>query len=118
MTQFDFANASSSSVMRALGQRLDQIRLSRNISQADLAAEAGVSRRTLTRLAHGSPVSLDSFVRVMLALGLGEHLAALLPDPDVRPVERVRLDGAQRRRASGSRSEAPTWRWGDQEDEP
>ena len=96
------------------GKRLDEIRLSRNIAQADLAQEAGVSRSTLTRLSDGKPVSLDSFVRVMQALRLTDHLAALLPDPSVRPVDRVRLDGAERQRASGKRAEPADWTWGDE----
>jgi transcriptional regulator with XRE-family HTH domain len=112
--KIDFSTAPSGAVMDALGKRLDEIRLSRNIAQADLAREAGVSRSTLTRLAEGRPISLDSFVRIMQALRLGDHLAALLPDPGVRPVDRVRLDGAERQRASGKRAEPSDWRWGNE----
>ena len=94
MTQnINFQSASSEVIIAALGQRLDEIRLSRNISQAHLAEQAGVSRSTLTRLADGKPVSLDSFVRVIQALQLTDQLAALLPQPSIRPVDRVRLDG-------------------------
>ena len=115
----DFSVASSEAVIEALCRRLEEIRLSRNASQAGLAEEAGVSRSTMTRIADGKPVSLDSFVRVMLALRLADHLAALLPDPGVRPVDRARLGGRERRRArpkpdpesAGSR---PNWAWGDE----
>jgi transcriptional regulator with XRE-family HTH domain len=115
MHKMDFSTASSETVIETLGKRLDEIRLSQNISQADLAKQAGVSRSTLTRLADGRPVSLDSFVRVMQALRLADHLAALLPDPRVRPVERVRLDGAERQRASGKRTQPSDWTWGDED---
>lgn len=113
----DFSTASSEAIIEALGKRLDEIRLSRNIAQAELAQEAGVSRSTLSRLSDGKPVSLDSFVRVMQALRLGDHLAALLPDPRVRPVDRVRLDGAERQRASGKRAEPSEWTWADEAEE-
>lgn len=114
MTQkLDFSIASSEAIIDALCKRLDEIRLSRNISQADLAKEAGVSRSTMTRLADGKPVSLDSFVRVMTALRLSDHLAALLPDPTIRPIERVQLDGAERQRASAKKNDTSTWTWGD-----
>ena len=115
--KIDFSTASSEAIIDALGKRLDEIRLSRNIAQTELAQEAGVSRSTLTRLAEGKPVSLDSFVRVMQALRLTDHLAALLPDPSVRPVDRVRLDGAERQRASGKRAAASEWTWGDDTEE-
>ncbi len=110
----DFTIASSDAVIKALFERIEEIRLSRNISQAALAKEAGVSRSTITRLAHGQGISVDSFVRVMQALGLADHLAALLPNPNVRPVERIRLDGAERRRASPKRKAAGDWAWGDE----
>ena len=108
----DFSIAASDAIIGALFQRIEQIRLSRNISQAELAKEARVSRSTITRLASGENISFDSFVRVMQALGLTDNLAALLPNPAVRPVERIRLDGAQRRRASTKRTSAGRWQWG------
>ena len=109
----DFNIASSGAIIKALFERIEEIRLSRNISQAALAKEAGVSRSTITRLAQGQGISVDSFVRIMQALGLGDHLAALLPNPQVRPVERIRLDGTERRRASPKRKPAGEWTWGD-----
>ncbi len=111
----DFSLASAQTIIDMLGRQLNEIRLSQNLSQEQLAERAGVSRSTLTRLADGRPISLDSFVRVVQALGLSDHLAALLPDPSVRPVERVRYDGVERQRASGQRSSARTaWTWGDE----
>ncbi len=114
MHKQDFSIASSDAVIAALFERLEQIRLSRNISQAALAKEAGVSRSTITRLASGENISVDSFVRVMQALGLADQLAALLPNPEVRPVERIRLEGNERRRASSKRKAAEPWTWGDE----
>ena len=114
----DFSTASSADVAATLCRRLEEIRLSRNISQAALAREAGVSRSTMTRIADGQSISLDSFIRVIQALGLTDHLEALLPDPDVRPVERVSRQGGQRRRASSKRKEpGQPWQWGDEGDE-
>lgn len=117
--KINFQNASSEQIIEALGQRLNDIRLSQNISQANLAADAGVSRSTLTRLADGKPISLDSFIRVMQALKLTDQLVALLPDPSVRPVDRVRLDGSERKRASNTsskdnKSQTEPWTWGDE----
>ena len=109
----DFTIASSDAIINALFERIEEIRLSRNISQAALAKEAGVSRSTITRLARGQSISVDSFVRIMQALGLADHLAALLPNPNVRPVERIRLDGTERRRASSKRKAAGDWTWKD-----
>jgi putative transcriptional regulator len=113
-------SAHSTRLIAGLGQRLDSIRLSRNISQKDLADEAGVSRSTMTRLADGRTVSLDSFVRIMIALGLETHLQSMLPDPLVQPVQKVRLAGQVRKRARRPirpTANSPTaWLWEDNGD--
>ena len=110
--------SSSTAIAAALCTRLEAIRLSRNISQAELAQRAGVSRSTMTRVANGQSISLDSFIRIIQALGLTDHLAALLPDPDIRPVELVRHEGQHRRRASSKRRKASEpWTWADEEDQ-
>ena len=115
----DYSSTSSEAIIKALCHRLEEIRLSQNLSQAGLAKEAGVSRSTMTRLAEGKPISLDSFVRVMQALRLTDHLAALLPDPSVRPVDRLRFGGNERRRArpkpdSKGVASRTKWIWGDE----
>ncbi len=113
----DFTTTSSSAIAATLCKRLEEIRLSRNISQAELAKQAGVSRSTMTRIADGKSISLDSFIRVIKTLGLAHHLAALLPDPAVRPVELVRQEGRHRRRASAKRPSPKPWTWGDERDD-
>ena len=115
----DFTVAASSQIEAALCKRLESIRLSRNTTQAQLAEAAGVSQRTIGRLEKGEGVSLDTFIRVMTALRIQQNLEALLPDPSVRPIERVGVGGEQRKRArprpSGGRRAA--WSWGDGEDD-
>jgi putative transcriptional regulator len=111
----DFAVATSVQIEGALCKRLARIRLSRNITQRKLAEEAGVSLRTIGRLEKGEGVSLETFIRVMTALGIQQNLEALLPDPRVRPIERIDIGGAERKRA---RPRPPgegssTWSWGD-----
>jgi transcriptional regulator with XRE-family HTH domain len=107
--------ASNAAIEADLGRRIEAIRLGRNVNQTQLAREAGVSRRTITRLENGRGVSLDTLIRVLRALGLADRLAALLPDPSVRPIERVRGKGRERRRARPqARKKAPAkWTWAD-----
>ena len=111
----DFKQSTSATIAAELCKRLEEIRLSKNISQEELARQAGVSRSTMTRIANGQSISLDSFIRVLKALGLSEHLDSLLPDPEVRPVELVRQRGRQRRRASSKKKTTEPWSWGDED---
>ena len=107
--KIDFSLVTSEAVENALGKRLEAIRLSRNITQDDLARAAGVSRSTVKRLAQsGKGVSLDSFIRIIQALDLGGQLQALLPDPDDSPLLQLAQHGGKRRqRARHSTAERP-----------
>ena len=112
----DFETATSAQIEAALCARLADIRLARNLTQAQLAAEAGVSLRTIGRLEQGEGTSLDTFLRVLIALRVQQNLVGLLPDPGVRPVERVGLGGRERRRARprSSPGSPEPWTWGDE----
>jgi transcriptional regulator with XRE-family HTH domain len=116
--KIDYSVATSEQIESALCKRLESIRLTRNMTQVQLAKEAGVSPRTIGRLEKGQGVSVDTFIRVLTALGIQQNLEALLPDPTVRPIERIGIGGRERKRArptSPSGSEIATWSWGDGE---
>ena len=72
--------------LREAGHRLAQIRLGRNITQAELSSLAGVSKRSLERLEAGfGGLRLDVFFRVCGALGLMQGFEELLPEPRLSP---------------------------------
>ena len=98
-----------------IGSRLARLRLSRNVTQATLAEDAGIGLRTLRRLEAGDPSTLDTFLRVALALDLGETILGAIPTGQIRPIERVSRTGSERRRARPRPPERkdPTWTWGD-----
>jgi transcriptional regulator with XRE-family HTH domain len=113
----DFSLANSSQIEGALCKRIESIRLSRNMTQMQLSREAGVSPRTIGRLENGEGVSLDTFIRILMALGIQQNLEALLPNPQVRPVERIGIGGGERKRARPSKPSEEkgegVWSWGD-----
>ena len=68
------------------GSRLRQLRLSRNITQAELAERAGVSKRSLERLEKGSGgLRLDVFFAVCVALGVLPKFEVALPQVELLP---------------------------------
>jgi transcriptional regulator with XRE-family HTH domain len=106
---------SDAAILTELGRRLRRQRLDLNISQAELAREAGVSAPTVQRLETGSSVQLRSLVRLLRALDLLDRLEALLPAPGVRPMELLERGEAVRQRASSRRTmkQPKPWEWGD-----
>ena len=103
--------------MQALGQRLARHRLNRNLTQAALAAEAGVSALTVQRIERGRSSQAANLIRILRALGLLDNLDALVPEPAISPIQQARMRGRVRQRASSrpGRPEPPTeWSWGDE----
>jgi transcriptional regulator with XRE-family HTH domain len=106
-------------ILGEIGSRLAAARLAQNLTQAALADEAGISKRTLERLESGEVAGrLSGLVRVCRALDMVDRLEALMPSPMVSPVEQLKLAGRRRKRASGRRrpttSPRKKWKWGDE----
>jgi len=106
-------------VLRELGRRLASVRLGRDLTQAQLAAQAGVSKRTIERMESGEVATqLSGFVRVCRALDLLGLIDGLLPEPAPSPLALVKLRGRTRKRASTAgptgRQTGKAWTWGDQ----
>lgn len=101
-------------ISQEIGRRLEQLRLSRNITQAELAQDAGISERTLRRLESGDNPTLDSLIRVLISLKIQQNINLLVPDPRIRPIERVKTKGAERQRSSSTKLTKKTkqWEWG------
>jgi transcriptional regulator with XRE-family HTH domain len=113
-------HSTDSSVLQDLGQRISKLRLNRNLTQEQLAREAGVSKRTLIRLESGESSQVTNLIRVLRALGLLGNLDALVPLPLPSPLEQLRSRSRQRRRASPGGAKKPPatdatkWTWGDE----
>ena len=104
-------------ILQVLGERLMRTRIERNLTQADLAEQAGVSKRTVERLESGAVATqLSGFLRVCRTLGLLERFEQLLPEATPSPMEQLRQQGRKRQRATG-RKRSPTrakkWTWGE-----
>jgi transcriptional regulator with XRE-family HTH domain len=113
------SSPSDLSVLQGLGERLLRHRLDRNLTQADLALAAGVSKRTVERLEAGESTQLSNFIRILRALSLLDGLDTAIPTPPPSPIDQLKLQGKQRRRASAPRKsdvqedKAP-WTWRDE----
>lgn len=104
------------SVLSELGERARQYRIGMNLTQAELATNAGVAQRTIERFEAGNSVQLDKLVRIFRALRLSTNLDQLLPEASIHPIqlaasrEKVRRRSHKRRSAS---QKGEGWTWGD-----
>jgi len=114
----DFDVATSEQIEAAICARLEKIRLDRNITQSALAEKAQIGERTLRRMENGEGVTLNTLIRVLMALDLHQNLKVLLPDPSIRPIERITLGEKDRQRASGNGAPEASldWNWGNDDE--
>jgi transcriptional regulator with XRE-family HTH domain len=98
---------SNETILKELGSRVKQLRLSKNQDQKAFAYEAGVPLRTLSRLENGGSTSFEVVIKVMRALGLLNRLDMLIPSSiEISPVQKARAPKSvkTRRRATGKRT--------------
>ena len=111
------SHPSDHAALQALGRRLARHRLNRNLTQAALAAQAGVSTPTVQRIEQGHSSQAVNLVRILRALGLLGNLDALVPEPAISPIQQARMRGRIRQRASspsGKPEPSADWSWGDE----
>ncbi|MBS61878.1 helix-turn-helix transcriptional regulator [Salinisphaera sp.] len=114
MDVIDLLECGDTAALEALGARFARRRLNRNLTQQALANEAGVSRKTVSHLENGSPVTTVNLVRVLRALGEYRTLDNVLPHVPISPLDLVKLQGKERQRARGRSDEASSqepWNW-------
>lgn len=105
------------SILRELGNRLAGARLAANLTQAALAEQAGVSKRTVERLESGEvSTRLSGLLRVCRTLGLMTNVDSLVPETTASPMQQLKRQGRKRQRASRPKTSSEStkpWTWGD-----
>ena len=109
-------------ILKELGARLERRRVDSNLTQAELAEEAGVSKRTVERIEAGHSTDLVMLLRVLRALKLIEGLENLIPDLPQSPITLLKHRGRERKRAGHPRTQSrrtgtlrteSPWKWGE-----
>jgi DNA-binding XRE family transcriptional regulator len=114
-------------ILEELGRRLSAVRIAAARTQAGLARDAGISKRTLEHMESGDTVQTTSLVRILRQLELLEVLEVMVPEQGPGPMDLLRLKGKTRRRAysprpsfqytkdsSGVKQPDEDWSWGDE----
>ncbi len=104
---------SDRAVLTELGERIARCRIDRQLTQAQLAREAGLGKRTVERIEAGQTAQLDSLIRILRALGLLQNFELLLPQSDGRPLDYLEREGKRPQRVStrSVRDDGKPWTW-------
>jgi transcriptional regulator with XRE-family HTH domain len=101
-------------ILAEIGRRLARRRVELQWTQAEVAKQAGLGKRTLERIEAGESTQLSSLLRLLRVLELLPQLDQAIPAATPGPMELLRHQGKMRRRASGQRgAKAPErpWTW-------
>ena len=102
-------------VLDELGGRLARCRIELGLSQAKLAEQAGVSKRTVERIEAGATTQTVTLIRILRELQLLERMETLAPETGPRPMDLLKLKGKERKRAPrrGGNPSVKPWQWSD-----
>jgi transcriptional regulator with XRE-family HTH domain len=107
-------------VLHEVGERLARRRIDAGLTQAQLAEEAGISKRTVERSEAGHSTDFVMLLRVLRVLKLLDELDQLVPDLPQSPLMLLKGRGRARKRVRHSRLQpdstaapkpAPPWKW-------
>ncbi len=108
---------SDDAVLAELGERVTRCRLDFQFTQANLAEQAGVAKRTVERIEAGASAQMSSMIRILRVLELLPNLDRMIPEAGPRPMDLLKRKGKVRQRASAHRvteqSDEP-WSWDDE----
>ena len=109
-------------VLHEIGGRLERRRIDAELTQAQLAEEAGISKRTVERIEAGHSTDFVMLLRVLRVLKLLEALDQSVPDLPQSPLMLLKGRGRARKRVGHSRrprdgtaapKPAAPWTWRD-----
>lgn len=95
--KYDFYN--NNEILELIGKKLQEYRVSKNISQKQLAEITGVSRSRISDIENGSPSSMVSLIEIMRALKILDNIELLIPAVVKSPREVLKETLKKRKRA-------------------
>jgi putative transcriptional regulator len=85
-----------------LGNRINSLRLRKNLSQGEIATSTGLSLKAIQSAEKGIS-KLLTYIKILRALKSLDALDMFIPPVDISPLQLARTKGKQRKRASGLR---------------
>ncbi len=86
-------------ILAEIGKRIARRRLDLQLTQADLAEQAGVAKRTVERVEAGASAQMSSMIRILRVLDLLPGLDRMIPEAGPRPMDLLKRKGKVRQRA-------------------
>lgn len=98
-------------ILKEIGSRIKQYRISLNLTQTELANKCGTSSSTIVRIENGIDSKITNYIKILNVFGLQQNIELLIPEaqPDFKSLfekKSVRM----RVKSKNSKSNS-TWIW-------
>src|SRR3989337_163751 len=97
-------------ILAEIGERVARRRLDLQLTQAEMAEQAGVAKRTVERIEAGASAQMSSIIRILRVLDLLPGLDRMIPEVGPRPMDLLKRKSKVRQRASRRRRPVPSAR--------
>jgi transcriptional regulator with XRE-family HTH domain len=98
----DWTSMTDNEIICIVGSYIKQERLEQNMTQAQLAHDAGINRSTIIQIENGESVTLGSLIQILRVLDRLNILKVFSVKDKISPIEYAKLKVRQRKRASPS----------------
>lgn len=89
----DFILNTPTDIAKGIAERMVRVRKRKKITQKVLASRSNVSYATLRKFEKTGQISLESFIKLTMELGMTNELEALFTTPVYTSIEEVIRDG-------------------------
>jgi transcriptional regulator with XRE-family HTH domain len=94
---------SDGAILNQLGQQIKQMRLNKNMTQAQIAVHSGLSRSAVSDMENKGQGSMITFIQILRSLERLEILNHFITEAPISPIQIAKLHGKIRKRASKKR---------------
>lgn len=109
-------------ILSDLGHALAKRRIGKSLTQAELAKQAGIGKRTVERIEGGNSCQTSALIRVFRVLDLQETFSQLVAPSGPTPMDLLKRKNKVRKRAPSQRppkashsgGQSKNWTWGDE----
>lgn len=100
-------------ILTEIGLRIKDVRVSRSLTQKDLAEKAGISPKTVERIENGENVKIENLLNVLRIFDYISNINTLIPEQEYLTMG---VAPKKRQRASKkiSLNDENDWKWGDE----
>ena len=101
------------SILSEIGNRIQQYRVSMNVTQVEFAKKCGISLKTIARIENGDDLKLSNLIKIMNEFNIVDNLDALIPEP--QPDYKAMFEEKTTRKRARPDKKKPddTWVWGE-----